>query len=259
MSALTLFSKTILETATAVTVTSALAANPVTRLYDRDKSPQWKATTNAQQDITVQMAGSTAASALALVNHNINVAGCTIATAPDGVTWTTQATFNPAGVDPYYLTWASASDVWWRLRIPTFASAQAIGEFLLGVPLSVGEPQHLPEKPGELDLGNIQRYESPGGFRWAAQLGAQRARLDYGWQAMSDADWTTLRQAFDDTLQGSKCLLIKDMDGMLRWVEFDPQRAFELGRGFHAILRRQRNLGTGAGANTVTLSFEEAL
>lgn len=218
---LILFAHNLLELGTVTA--AAAAAFPKERLYDRDRGPQWQADAVAQRDIDVDLGAgvSLSASAWALVNHNLTVA-VEIRTSSDGVTFGTLVdSATPAGVDPFLRTFTLATSRYWRIRIPAGASAASIGELLLGVPVT------LPTEPTEIAEtveGNVRRDESPAGFAWRVKRGAPRRRVEFSWDMLPESDYAELLEAFADTEDGAKALLVQDPSGVLRWMEFAAPR-----------------------------------
>lgn len=217
-----LFAENIAESASTVTVTSALTANPLARLSDRDRSLQCIASAAGQWDIDLDMgaAGSADAAALALVNHNITAS---VEVYADAVTigTTLRATLAPSGLDPFYGTFTAPGVMrYWRIRVLAFASAPAIGEVLLGTPHTLSlNPSLASGQPHT--LRNMVRDLSQGGYTWSVQKGAKRARLAYVWEAMSAADLAILEAASVACDDGVKPLLVRDPNSVLRWMVWE--------------------------------------
>jgi hypothetical protein len=214
---LVLFAQNLLETATSVTVTpAALTAKPITRIHDRDRGPQYEGGSAAQTDIDIDLGSAQAVTGWALVNHNIT--GVTVTLFGDSVSppTTSRDTIAATGVD-FLRTFASLSLRYWRIRIPVMASAPRIGEVLLGVPRTITQNPFV-RQSGVVTRGNVRRDLSPAGYDWAVRLRAKRIRLPYGWTSLSEADLDTVEAAFDEVDQGAKHLLVKDVEGTLRWM-----------------------------------------
>ncbi len=219
MADLLLFAQNLLELAT-LTVTSALATKPKERLVDRARGAQWEATAAAQQDLDADHGSAKASTAIGLVNHNL--AGVTIEVFRG-------SSFPPAtsigtflvNADPFYASWNSVSDRYQRVRIPAFASAPAIGELMIGVPGTVTRKPVYDGGVRRALVGNVRRRETPGGYVRKAKLGSRRVRLIYGWDRnLPDADLTTLEAAFAELDDSVKNLLVQDIGGTWRWMEF---------------------------------------
>jgi hypothetical protein len=214
-----LFGSNILETST-VTVTTEAATGPRTRLYDRDRGPQWSATTAANQDIDLERATTIAASGLAIINHNITGLTVTLSSGASFPPGTTRATV-VIDADPFFVAFAEGSDKDWRVHIAAPATPPVIGELLIGTPRTIAYP--FIDHGGTGTLGNVSRDRSPGGYRWGVKRGAKRVRLPWAWRGMTGAELTALLAAYDDIDQGAKNLLVRDELGVLRWMSCEAE------------------------------------
>lgn len=217
---LVLVAQNVIESASSVTVSPAAASGQaISRIYDRDKGPQYAGGSAAQTDIDIDLGASPGAvTGWALVNHNIT--GVTITLFADSTSppATSRDTIAATAAD-FLRTFASLTLRYWRIRIPAMASVPKIGEALLGQPRTIALNPLL-RTGGTGTIGNVRRDLSPGGYRWAVQRGAKRARLGYAWSALADADLTLLKSGFDDCNQGAKNLLVQDPDSTLRWMSW---------------------------------------
>ena len=238
---LILFAANLLETAT-VTVTSAAAGKPVTRLYDRDRGPQWEATSNAQQDIDLDNATAKDATHVAFVNYSI----------------TTQVDFyHGAAFPPATLldTWTLSGDPdlraltsavlsrYMRIRIRNGGVTPKLGELFIGVPRTITLNPYY-RQSGKGTVGNVQRDRSRAGHLWAVQRGVKRIRLPYGWLTLSDANLTTLEAAYDELNQGAKNLVVQDPNATSRWMSWLDERLAPV--------------PVGGGLNEIAIELEEA-
>jgi hypothetical protein len=211
-----LFAQSFYETGT-VTVTSEAAGKPKARLADRDRGPQWEATSTAQQDLDLDNGSAKSATALALVNHNLS--GVTVevykgSTSPPGALVAALA----VNADPFLSVFGgSHTERYWRVRIPAGAAVAKIGELLMGIPRTIAQNPFV-RQSAKVTVGNVRRDMSPGGYAHAVRQGVKRIRLPYGWPAMGSADVATLEAAFDEVDQGAKNLLVQDVSGILRWM-----------------------------------------
>lgn len=211
------FAQNLLESATTVAVSPAAASGkPVTRVYDRDRGPQYEGGSVAQADIDIDFGAATAITGWALVNHT--AAGVTVTLFGDSFTPPTTSRDSIAATGADFLrTFASLSLRYWRIRIPIMAAAPKIGELLLGNPRTVSQNPFV-RQSAVIALANVQRDVSPGGYGWAVRKGVKRIRLPYGWTSVGTTDVQTLLSAFDEVDQGAKNLLVQDVSGTLRWM-----------------------------------------
>ncbi len=235
-----LFSRNLLETGV-VTVTSE--ATPVTRLYDRSRFPAWQATTNATQDIDIDVASAT--------YSHVAFVGVTTTT---GLEIYRGSSFPPATLtlsiaslaDPYIANLgASYSDRYVRIRILSGGVVPALGEVFLGLPQTLTLPPFI-RNAGRGTLANVRRDLSPAGVTWAVKLGTKRSRLAYAWTGMDQADLTAVEAAYDDIDQGAKPLFVQDELGVAYWVNCvtDALAPVPIGNGLYELPE---------------LTFEEAL
>jgi hypothetical protein len=219
MSALLLFGANLLESAT-VTVTSAATGQPVTRLYDRARSLPWTATSNAQQDIDIDL-GATPGSYNALALANIAMSTQIQITRGPSFPPAT-AVINIAGpiaADPAILASLGGpfSDRYVRIRVLSGGVVPAFGELFLGTPRTVVLPPFIDSaQPGT--LGNVARDVSPAGYAWAVKKGAPRRRLPYRWTGLDAADLATIEAFYTEIDQGAKPLFLQDELGTNYWV-----------------------------------------
>lgn len=222
MADLLLLGQNVLElTTSVVTVTSEAAGKPKTRLYDRDRGPQWEGSSAAQQDIDVDAGVGVSVSFdnLGLVNHNLAGVQLTFYADTFFPPTTQRAQFTVTGTDSLQSLAGTYTQRYSRIRIPAFAAAPKIGDFLLGT------RRTITRKPvyGRVDraaVGNVVRDESPGGYAWKLKRGAKRIRLKYGWDHGITAERDVLEALFDDVDQSAKFLLVQDIEGATRWTEF---------------------------------------
>lgn len=235
---LTLFAQSLLESATVTASVGDLY--PLARLYDRDHGPQYSpgfpqawapfydivplpialdGLALAQVDIDVDLGATPSpVTGWALVNHNVTGVTATLfgkATFPPDTTIDSVA---PAGVT-FLRTFTSQTLRYWRLRIPTMAVAPSIGEFLLGVPHTITQNPIL-ESAAPTIVGNVARDRTPAGYPRKTKKGAPRARLAYRWNyIVAGTDHAALAAVFALVDEGAKNLLVKDQDGVLRFME----------------------------------------
>jgi hypothetical protein len=215
---LILFGQNLLEATTSLVTVSpvANAAKPITRIFDRDRGPQYEGGSIAQTDIDIDLGSAQTVSAWSLINHNATGVTVTLYADTTSPPTTVRDSFSATGVDTLR-TFASLSFRYWRIRIPALTPVPKIGEVLLGVPRTITQNPFLRTSP-TVTLANVARDLSPGGFSWAVHKGAKRIRLPFGWTAMPAADITTLTALYDEVDQGAKNLLVQDPLGTLRWM-----------------------------------------
>lgn len=240
-----LFAQNLLESTTSVVTVSPAAATgkPVTRVFDRDRGPQYEGGSVAQTDLDIDFGAATAITGWALVNHTAT--GVTVTLFGDSFTppTTSRDSIAATGVD-FLRTFASLSLRYWRIRIPVMAVAPKIGELLLGNPRTISQNPFV-RQSAVVVLANVQRDVSPGGYGWAARKGVKRVRLPYGWTSVSTADVQTLQTAFDEADQGAKNLLVQDVSGTLRWMAWVSQEV--------------NPIPIGGGEFELTIELEESL
>lgn len=252
MSAPKLLGVNLLEaTASVVTTTTLASGSSVARLHDRARAPVCAASAAAEWDVKVDLGASPSAiTEFSLHNHNFGVAGITLASSTDDVTYTTRDTFTGVSGTDVFRTIGTQTVRYWRLRVPAFASAPQAGEFFLGAATSISvEPAH---DPGSQDgrEGNVASIESLGGVVRKARLGAMRRVFTLVWNLLPGADWDNLNTWFTDVGEGAKQFPLLDVDGTARWVELVSPRL----EG-----RRVHKLSDGTYLRALTLTFREAL
>lgn len=238
------FAQNLLESATTVAVSpAALTAKPITRIYDRDRGPQYEGGSVAEADIDIDFGVATAITGWALVNHTAT--GVTVTLFGDSSTppTTSRDSFSATGVDVLRI-FGSLSLRYWRIRIPVMAAAPKIGELLLGNPRTVSQNPFV-RQSAVVAVANVQRDVSPGGYGWTVRKGVKRVRLPYGWTSVSTADVQTLLGAFDEVDQGAKNLLVQDISGTLRWMAW--------------VSQEMNPVPIGGGEYELTIELEEAI
>ena len=247
-----LFGKNILDQATvAVTTSSALTTQPITRVYDRDRGPLWESQVITGTTITVNQGSlAIAVTDYAIINHNLTVADMLLDSSPDDVTYTNRATFTGVSGTNIFSAISTQTLQYWRLTIPATSSAPQIGEFFLGAAFTLSvDPAH---DPGPVDTyeGNVVRHQSIGGFVRKARLGDMRRRFRWSWNLLPQADWDNLLTLFAQIGEGAKHFVIQDIDGTVRWVEL-----------LTPVIegRRVHKVATDSYLRAVVLDFEEAL
>ena len=218
MSAPRLLGQNLLEAAT-VTTTTIASDSSAARLYDRGRSPQATASAAAQWDVKVDLGASpTAVTAFAIINHNCGVADLTLAYSDDDISYTTADTFTGVSGTDIYRTISTQTRRYWRLRVPVFASAAAIGEFFLGAEyvLTV-EPAHTPNVVDTIGA-SILVETSIGGSAWGTRLGSSRKSYQWTWNVLSQTDWDGLVTWFGYIYEGARAFALQDVDGNAKWV-----------------------------------------
>ncbi len=212
-----IFAQNLMESATSVVSVSpaALTTNPLTRVYDRDKTFQYVGGSAAQTDIDIDLGSALPVTAVALVNHNIT--GVTISIRADTTSpgTTERATLAATAVDA--IVTVTQTLRYWRLRIPAMASAPQIGEILLGVPRSIAQNPVL-AGAARVRRPNVRIDESSGGYPVGVRLGAARTVLQPVWNWIDPTDLTALQGAATDSADGTKPLLLQDEMSVLRWM-----------------------------------------
>lgn len=235
---LLLLAKNRLESAASVTVTSEAAGRPVSRLYDGDRGPQWRATSNAVQDIDLAQGPLTEPfSHVALVNYALNT-GIEIYRGPSFPPSTLAlAVASLAGGDPYIADLGGMfTDRFIRVRILGGGSIAAIGELVVGAAQIVAMPPGL-RTAMPATIANVRRDVSPAGYTWSVRRGPKRARLPYGWNALTASELAAITTAFDETNQGAKTLIVRDELGATWWVYWETQelKPVALGAGLYEL------------------------
>jgi hypothetical protein len=144
-----------------------------------------------------------------------------VASSPDGVTYTTRDTAAPGDAGAFTRSFAAVTARYWRVRVPDqgVAGAAAIGELVLGEPITLPIPQI---QPGYVDsvVGNVRRDYSPAGYSWAVKRGASRRQFRLGYNALDLATVDLLRQAYAACDEGTQKFLYVDADSVAWWVEW---------------------------------------
>jgi hypothetical protein len=210
-----IFAQNLLESATVSVSPAALAASPITRIYDRGRTFQYIGGSAAQTDIDIDLGSALPVSAIAFVNHNIT--GVTISIRADSSSpgTTERATLAATAADA--VVTVSQTLRYWRVRIPAMASAPQLGELLLGVPRTIAQNPVL-EGAARIRRPNVRIDESSGGYPVGVKLGAKRTVLQPVWNWIDPTDVAALNGAADDCNDGTKSLLLKDEMDVLRWM-----------------------------------------
>lgn len=215
----------ILE-ASVVTATSELT--PVARLFDRDPTTPWMATSAAQQDIDADQGVTPApVSYLGLSGYAIttNIQIHSGAASPSNL----RATITPASPDPRLVALGGSwSDRFVRARILTGGVTPEAGELMLGTPWIITQGPTRPSPRGE--VGASIRERTVGGRLITTQLNDGFDRLRYHWPAITEPNVAQLRGAWNECGRGSKAMLVQDTLGVVRWMawvddEFEPRQS----------------------------------
>lgn len=238
-----LFGRNLLESSL-VTVTSAAADHPVTRLYDRRRFLSWQATSNAVQNIDLDTV-SASYSHIGFVAPSLNT-GIEIYRGASYPPATLTATIASLSSDPYIASLgATYGERYLRVRILGGGAVPALGELFAGVPSTLVLPPFL-NSAGRSTMFNVQTDLSPSNYRWTVKRGPSLARFAFAWTGMDGTDLAAIETALDDIDDGAKALLIQDELGRAFWVncvttQLDPT---PVGAGLYALRE---------------LAFEEAL
>lgn len=203
-----------------VTTTSAATGKPATRLYDRDRGPQWEATTTGAQNIDADLGTSQTATALALVNHSLT--GVTLSLLAADTTPPGTVLGSPVvDADPFFylIPGAATPRRYWRVSIPAVAAVTQIGELMIGTARVISLAPALASS-GVASIANVTRDRSPAGVAWAAKLGEARDRLPYAWEGLGGADLAILQTAWAECDEGAKNLIVRDPLGVARFMSW---------------------------------------
>lgn len=216
---ITIFSRNLLETAAAITVTSALAGKPKERLFDRDRGPQSEATGAGQWDLKVDLGGLPGpVTAFGVFNANLAVAGIALASSPDDIVYTDRDAYTGVSGTDVLRTFGVQTLQHWRYRVPNFASAPKIGEFFLGKPHVISKSPSYAPGPIDRVVGAVEREETQGAYVRKLRRGEARTGFVWTWNNLED-DWATMLQVFSEIGESAKNFPIIDLDGTVRWVE----------------------------------------
>lgn len=256
-----MFAQNLLELSAAVisATPAAGAVKPIARLYDRDRALQYAAMEtwllndiapltvaqgpSGQVDIDIDLGSAQAVAGWALVNHNITGVTVTLFGDNSSPASTSRDTVAPALADTLR-TFGTLTLRYWRVRIPAMAVAPMLGELLLGTPRVITQNPAL-RQSGTSTLGNVTRDYSPAKISTSTRKGSPRSRLPYGWTGLPDADLTTLRTAYTECRQGADKLLVQDVLGILRWMDW--------------ISASLEPVPIGNGLSEISIELEEAL
>lgn len=233
--AMIIFAENLIETALTVTVQPPAApATPLSRLFDRDKGPQYQHGGDqrwampviftlpmamgvpTQTVIDIDLGSAKPVSGWALVNHAITA---TVRLYADATFPPTTERTNVAAVSGVHFlkTFGPVSFRYWRVIIPTVTVA--IGEMLLGTPRVLTEEPIL-ESAGTGVVGNVGRDRSRSGYLKATRRGIGRGHSEYGWDGAEQADRDLIMTAFTDADEGAKKVLLLDATGQVRWCDW---------------------------------------
>jgi hypothetical protein len=234
-------------TTSAVTVTGTAAGSSLNRLFDRDITLPWidsgtAGTRNIQVD---QGAGGTQAVSSWIIAgpHNLAVA-LSLESSPDNAAWTVRDTVTPATTVAFRRSFSPITARYWRLQIPSPASAPSIPEFFLTVAVPFPKGPH-PDGARRGVVPNVVRHESVGGYVWKTRRGGTRWRAEWPLRLLTDAQRQTFETLLTALLDASRPFWLEDVDGVLRWVEWTNAEAT-----YDALANARQN---------VTLAFEATL
>jgi hypothetical protein len=247
----TLFARNLLEEGT---VTGpALAGYPLTRLFDRDRGQQWRATAAAPVTIALDAGAPVTASAFAIAHHNLGGSTIGVLTSADGSSYVAAGSGAPDVGAVDVIAFTEATSRYWAFTIPAVGEAQ-IGELLLGTPLEFPTPELAPDYIDRV-LANVQRDRSPGGYSWTVKRGPARREFRFGWTTLSAGDVDRLIQAYTEAAEGAKRLAYVDPWGVGWWVEFvEDALSIGLGRAATGAEPAAPNVTQAA-----TITLQEAL
>lgn len=252
MSAPKVIGANYLESASSVTTTTLASGSLAAYLYDRARTPQCTASgSGAEWQVKVDLGASpSAVTEFSLHNHNLGVNSITLEHSTDDITYTVADTFNGTSGTDVFRTISSQTKRYWMLRVPSFASAPAIGEFFLGAATAISvEPAHTPG-PADGQVGRVESVETVGGLVRKVRLGGMRRTYRWTWNLLPGSDWDNLVTWFAAVGEGAKQFPLLDVDGTARWVELVEPRI----EG-----RRVTKLSDGTFLRAVALDFRDAL
>lgn len=215
-----LLGQNYLDAAT-VTVTTTAPGSSAARLYDRIRSAvQCTASGAAQWDIKVDLGASpSAVTDFSVHGHNLGVAGIVLAYSDDDVSYTDHDTFTGTSGTDLFRTVSTQTRRYWRQRVPAFASAPAVGEFVLGTATTISVDPAYDPGPVDIQVGHVDVRRARGGARLGLQLGSGRRSLRLSWNLLPDSDWQNLLTFFATVKESAQPFAIQDQDGTARWVE----------------------------------------
>lgn len=212
-SAFLLFGRNLLESGV---VTATSAAQPVTRLYDRNRTPAWAATSNAAQDIDLDTA-SASYSHIAVIGYSLST-GIEVYRGSSFPPSTLVTTVVSLAGDPYVIALGSTlGDRYVRVRILGGGATPSIGELFVGLPQVLALPPFI-RSEGRSTLGNVRHDLSPAGYAWSTRRGVKRSRFQFAWTGMDGSDLARVEAAYDEIDQGAKKLVVQDELGRAYWM-----------------------------------------
>ena len=162
----------------ALTVTSEATGYPIENVTDLRSFTKWKASSEATQDIEVDLtpvgallegagagrimlegagagqimlegeaSGAELPNAIGIFNHNFGSIGATVKVYRDNGGWELLETINPTTDKPILSYWVAASSIKFKIEISGAAEAPYAGVIMLGVYLSMPDPPDAPYAP----------------------------------------------------------------------------------------------------------------
>ena len=227
---ITFFAGNLLETSTVVFTSQA---TPGSRLYDRDITLPWLATSNAEQDIFLDQGASP------LPFSHLGLFGFTYSTdiqifsGPEAGSQTLRQTI--VGGSPgtaIFPLGGTFSDKVVTIRILAGGLTPAGLELMLGVPHVVGASGKKETRPSRGSstgfVANVARTRTLSNRLISTELGPGFTRLRYVWNTLPQPDVDVLHAVRVESRNGAKAMLVQDLFGALRfmaWVydDFAPE------------------------------------
>ena len=248
-----------LTDATVVSVTSELALYPKEHIIDPHRTKRWRSTSNAQQDIIIDLGSAKGPKILALVDCNISadqtillsLDSTTAFSTPASLTLTSYNQVIPGGTLVWYFDGWSIDRQYVRLRLPASGTADSyyeIGAMYLGTYSTFALSQGLSIKTSDPSL----RSESYGGTIFIDNQLPYHL-IDFDVDLLSFAEAYIYKTLFDWGTSDYTILDLHAAMGMNAWIT--P------GAVFYGLLSGKSGFSMKVSSpteNMISVSFEEA-
>jgi hypothetical protein len=203
----------ILETAI-ITITSEATGYPGYRLYDKDVSLPWKATSAVSQTIRTDAgAGNTnTINRMILTGHNLScVTNLKLDWSDNGSSWTNIVTLNPSNNDTINSSFSASTHRYFRVVIDAPSSVPEISELYLGDSIEIKNPIYSPDTSPQYIR---TREETQSGVPWIIENGSSKDSFIGDFNHLTEAQKNYIFAACEET-----SFFFIDHDGVLRYVE----------------------------------------
>jgi hypothetical protein len=205
-----------------LTSSGAALGRPVSRVGDGDIGLFWvDSTSGAGRSITLDLGvgiQGTADTWSLAAGHNLAGVACHVQTATTTAgPWTTVSSTTPFDNATVRVTMPATTARCFRFLMDNPSAVPSLSEWVLAKALTLPSGPQEPSLVTGL-LGNVQSYDSQGGYTWTRKKGPPRWEGTYQIRDLTLAQRGDLEAAFTASDEGARPFYLEDADGILRWV-----------------------------------------